>query len=165
MMKNNDKLIIFDMDGTIADLYNTDNWSERLDNGDATVYADAKPMVNMPEFHSLLNALRIAGYKVIILSWLSKNDNPDFHKRIITEKKNWIKKYNIPVDDIIITKYGVNKHDTIINKFSSTDITIFDDDITVRASFSENNAVDPQKTNINQFLRVMLSNIDFNTDI
>lgn len=81
-MKNNDKLIIFDMDGTIADLYNTDNWSERLDNGDATVYADVKPMVNMPEFHSLLNALRMAGYKVIILSWLSKNDDPDFHKRI-----------------------------------------------------------------------------------
>ena len=56
-----------------------------------------KPMFNMPEFHSLLNALRMAGYKVIILSWLSKNDDPDFHKRIIATKKNWIKKYNILV--------------------------------------------------------------------
>lgn len=39
----------------------------------------------------------MAGYKVIILSWLSKNDDPDFHKRIIATKKNWIKKYNILV--------------------------------------------------------------------
>lgn len=161
----NDKLLIFDMDGTIADLYNTENWSKRLDNGDATVYADAKPMVNMPEFHSLLNALRMTGYKVIILSWLSKNDNPDFHKRIITAKKNWIEKYNIPVDEVIITKYGIDKHDTITAKFPSANIIIFDDDVTVRASFPENSAIDPQKVDINQFLRIMLSNIDFDTNI
>lgn len=161
----NDKLLIFDMDGTIADLYNTENWSERLDNGDATVYADAKPMIDMVEFHSLLNALKMANYKIIILSWLSKNDDPDFHKRIITAKKNWIEKYNIPVDEVIITKYGIDKHDTITAKFPSANIIIFDDDVTVRASFPENSAIDPQKVDINQFLRVMLSNVDFDTDI
>lgn len=161
----NDKLLIFDMDGTIADLYNTKNWSERLDNGDATVYSDANPMIDMAEFHSLLNALKMADYKIIILSWLSKNDDPDFHERIITAKKNWIEKYNIPVDEVIITKYGVNKHDIITSRFPSADTIIFDDDATVRASFPENSTVNPQETNINQFLRMMLSNIDFNTDI
>lgn len=40
-MKNNDKLIIFDMDGTIADLYNTDNWSEIVTKiSDKGVYLD-----------------------------------------------------------------------------------------------------------------------------
>ena len=34
--------VFFDMDGTIVDLYGVENVFKRLDNGDATPYAEAK---------------------------------------------------------------------------------------------------------------------------
>ena len=40
-------IVFFDMDGTIVDLYGVENVFKRLDNGDATPYAEAKAIPNM----------------------------------------------------------------------------------------------------------------------
>ena len=43
------KMICFDMDGTIADLYGVENWLDMLRNYNPTPYEVAKPMWNMTE--------------------------------------------------------------------------------------------------------------------
>ena len=41
------KMICFDMDGTIADLYNVPNWLPKLRAEDASPYEDAAPIYDM----------------------------------------------------------------------------------------------------------------------
>ena len=42
-----EKMICFDMDGTIADLYGVDGWLDDLINKSARPYEVAKPLVNL----------------------------------------------------------------------------------------------------------------------
>ena len=84
------KVVYFDMDGTIADLYGVSNCFKRLDNMDATVYSEAKPIdkyINMlKEFHTM-------GYKVIILSALGMVSSKRFDKDTIRNKGIWLDTY------------------------------------------------------------------------
>ena len=68
------KQINFDMDGTIANLYQVENWLEMLLNNDPTPYRIAKPMVNMSILARYLNRLIANGWEINIISWLSKNN-------------------------------------------------------------------------------------------
>ena len=48
------KMLIFDMDGTVADLYGVPNWLPMLRAFDPTPYRLAKPMWDMEELARLL---------------------------------------------------------------------------------------------------------------
>lgn len=66
------KVIVFDMDGTIADLYGYPNWLKALRNEDETPYSGCKPLVDMRELYKVLMALKKVGYRIVVTSWLSK---------------------------------------------------------------------------------------------
>lgn len=149
--RNAERLLVFDMDGTIADLYNTKDWSHRLDISDASVYSDAAPMVDMSIFTSLLNILRTKGYRVVILTWLSKNADPEFHKNICIEKRQWLNRYGIPADDVIMMDYGTDKYQALMEKYPGAKTILFDDDKHVRNSWQDM-TVDPVSCNINAVL-------------
>ena len=68
-----EKIINFDMDGTIADLYGVDGWLNDLINLNVRPYAIAKPLVNMSALARALNKLQRLGYKINIISWTSKS--------------------------------------------------------------------------------------------
>ena len=53
------KMICFDMDGTIADLYGVDNWLEKLRSEDVSPYRDAEPIYNMEVLATVLNILTL----------------------------------------------------------------------------------------------------------
>ena len=55
------KAIIFDMDGTIADLYAVENWLPMLREENSEPYRIAKPMYEMNELAELLNLLKGEG--------------------------------------------------------------------------------------------------------
>lgn len=107
------KKIVFDMDGTIADFYNVPNWLEMLDNEDTTPYEIAKPMYNMAELTGLLKILQVLGFEIAVVTWLSKNADKDFKKRIRKSKKDWLKKYDFPCDEFHGVQYGTPKHTVI----------------------------------------------------
>ena len=67
------KMICFDMDGTIADLYRVPNWLARLRQFDPTPYQVAEPMWNMDELALVLMQLQAKGVQICITTWLSKN--------------------------------------------------------------------------------------------
>ena len=62
------RMIYFDMDGTIADLYGVKNWLPRLRDEDAAPYLEAKPMCNMVILSELLIEAKAQGYGIGIIT-------------------------------------------------------------------------------------------------
>jgi len=105
------KEINFDMDGTIADLYGVEGWLDYLMNKDATPYIIAKPLINLSSLARIINRLQRNGYRICVISWLSKNSDDDYDKKIIAAKLLWLKKHlpSVKWDRISIVKYGTPK--------------------------------------------------------
>ena len=103
--------IWFDMDGTIANLYGVENWLAMLRAYNAAPYKLAKPLVNMNQLARKLNQLQRAGYKLGIISWLSKTSTPEYDEAVTAAKLWWLKKHlaSVNFDDINIVSYGINK--------------------------------------------------------
>jgi hypothetical protein len=103
--------IYFDMDGTIADLYGVDGWLEDLVASNTRPYAEAKPLVNMQRLARRLNKLRKKGYKVCIISWLSKNATAEYDKAVAETKLAWLAMHlaSVTFDEIHIVAYGTPK--------------------------------------------------------
>jgi hypothetical protein len=118
--------IFFDMDGTIADLYGVENWLDFLIAADALPYEIAKPLVKLNALARILNRLQKEGYKIGIISWLSKNSTADYDAAVTKAKRAWLKKHlaSVKFDEIHIVKYGTPKQMFANNE---TDI-LFDDE-------------------------------------
>lgn len=105
------KTIYFDMDGTIADLYGVEGWLADLVAERARPYAEAKPLVNMSRLARRLNALQRAGYKVGVISWLSKTSTATYDKAVAEAKMAWLAKHlpSVAWNEIHIVAYGTPK--------------------------------------------------------
>ena len=105
------KELWFDMDGTIADLYGDPMWLDKLMAYDPSVYAEAKVLLNMSLLARYLNKLQKIGYKICIVSWLSKTSTPEYDMAVIEAKRQWLKKHlaSVRFDNIDILAYGTPK--------------------------------------------------------
>ena len=106
-----EKAIWFDMDGTIANLYEEKNWLADIIAERTTPYANAKPLVNMNSLARLLNRLIKNGYTVNIISWTAKNGTEKYNTEVREVKKAWLKKHLASVNftNIDIVPYGTCK--------------------------------------------------------
>ena len=125
------KAIYFDMDGTLAGLYNVPQWEKKLNSHDATPYQDAEPLGDMVKLNEILGSLKKLGYTIGIVSWLAKNSSYTYDWRVRQVKKGWLKKYLPSVTECHIVKYGTNKKGSCKIKNS----ILIDDDPQVRASW------------------------------
>ena len=105
------KEIYFDMDGTIADLYGVENWLADLRSENARPYREAKPLVNLSSLARLLNKLQKNGYKIAIISWLSKTSSENYDKLVTEAKLEWLAEHlpSVKWDEINIVAYGTYK--------------------------------------------------------
>ena len=103
--------IFFDMDGTIADLYGVDGWLDYLKASDPFPYANAKPLMNLNSLARTLNRLQKSGYRIGVISWLSKNGNAEYNKAVTTAKEKWLARHlsSVQFDEINIVSYGTCK--------------------------------------------------------
>ena len=118
--------IFFDMDGTIADLYGVNNWLDYLLASDTLPYEIAKPLVKLNSLARILNRLQRNGYKIGIISWLSKSGSDEYNNAVAEVKKNWLRKHlaSVKFDEIHIVNYGTPKQ-----MFAKTaDDILFDDE-------------------------------------
>lgn len=117
--------IFFDMDGTIADLYGVENWLDYLIASDTLPYAIAKPLLRLNSLARVLNRLQREGYRIGVISWLSKSGTEEYNNAVTETKKNWLKKHlaSIHFDEINIVKYGTPKQ-----MFAKTENDILFDD-------------------------------------
>lgn len=118
--------IFFDMDGTIADLYGVNNWLDYLLASDTLPYEIAKPLVKLNSLARILNRLQRNGYKIGIISWLSKSGSDEYNSAVAEVKKNWLRKHlaSVKFDEIHIVNYGTPKQ--MFAK--TTDDILFDDE-------------------------------------
>ena len=103
------KTLVFDMDGTIANLYEVVNWLEDLRSFNPRPYIMAEPMYDMDILNAILNELKNNGWKIVVTSWLSKESTRAYDKEVRKAKIDWLEKYNFPFDEIHIVKYGTTK--------------------------------------------------------
>lgn len=105
------RTIWFDMDGTIANLYAVDGWLDKLRAHDASPYAEAEVMLNMSQLARLLNQLKVMGYKLGIISWLSKCPTEEYDKAVTEAKKAWLGQHlaSVSWDEVRIVKHGMPK--------------------------------------------------------
>lgn len=109
------KAIYFDMDGTIAGLYQVEGWLNNLINKQTRPYREAKSLVDMRKLGKVLNTLQAEGYHIGIVSWLSKNGSEEYNERVTTTKINWLKTHlgAVEFDEIKIVKYGTPKQEIV----------------------------------------------------
>ena len=111
-----DKWLWLDMDGTFADPYGVNGWLDDLINLRTRPYTEAKPIYNMVDFLLLLVELKQRGWKIGIISWLSKDPNAEYGERVTKAKKEWLLSWcmDIVLDKVLIVPYGQCKADTCI---------------------------------------------------
>ena len=103
------RTLVFDMDGTIADLYGVDGWLNDLRNENARPYEIAKPFYDMVYMAEILNMLKVIGYRIVVTTWLAKGSTKVYDDMVRKAKIEWLKKYNFPYDEIHLVKYGTTK--------------------------------------------------------
>lgn len=117
--------IFFDMDGTIADLYGVENWLDFLIASDTLPYEIARPLVRLSALARVLHRLQNNGYKIGIISWLSKSGTEQYNEAVTETKLAWLRKHlaSVDFDEINIVPYGTPKQ-----TFAHTDLDILFDD-------------------------------------
>lgn len=103
------KILVFDMDGTIADFYGVNDWLKDLENGNTRPYEEALPLYNMETLTKILKALKVFGWEVVITSWVADKASKEYAKAIRKAKINWLAQYRFPCDTVHIVKYGTTK--------------------------------------------------------
>ena len=147
------KMIVFDMDGTIADLYGVKGWLDDLQAEKTRPYDEAEPMYNMEELVDLLNRLREIGWMIAVTTWLAKNATKEYNKAVTKAKKNWLAKYNFPYDEIHCVKYGRTKADCTRHKADFQ--ILIDDNKKVRDGWTLGTTVNAQ-FDIMNFLKALV---------
>lgn len=147
------KILVFDMDGTIADLYGVENWLPLLRAENPLPYEIAEPLYDMGELAQILLQLKSKNYLVVVTSWGSLDASPEYMAKIRQAKKDWLYQYNFPFDEIHIVKYGTTKANCT-RKYGGYQI-LFDDNQKIRKGWNLGATVDANE-NIIEYLRKLL---------
>ena len=146
--------LIFDMDGTIADLYNVENWLAKLRKFDSAPYTEAALMV--AGVAEAIAEARRAGVEVKVVSWLSKESSIDYDKAVRKAKRDWLAAQGIEVDSVRCVPYGTQK--AYYRNPDHINI-LFDDNAEVRESFEGFPmcfAIDPTTMDIVEVMKGLL---------
>lgn len=106
-----ENVIWLDCDGTWIDLYGVDGWLDMLIAEDPTPYAIAKPLVNLSWLARTIHELQNIGYKVGIISWLSKSGSVEYNELVAETKIKYFETHlpSVQFDEIHIVPYGTPK--------------------------------------------------------
>ena len=103
------KMLVFDMDGTIADLYGVEGWLADLRGENTRPYEVASPMYDMPNLRTILLQFKRQGWRIVVTTWLSKGSTKAYDEKVRKAKLEWLAKYDFPYDEIHLVKYGTTK--------------------------------------------------------
>ena len=151
------KMICFDMDGTIADLYGVDGWLHMLRNEIPTPYEVAKPMWDMVRLAELLHMAQGMGIEIRIITWLSMDSSELYKAQVREAKREWLDRMGFPYDHFHGVAYGTTKADCVRRYLGENEQAIlFDDSDKVRAGWHMGEAVNPTEVDIIAYLEAIL---------
>jgi hypothetical protein len=149
------KVLVFDMDGTIADLYGVQGWLEDLRNENPRPYEMAKPMYDMETLGYILEILKAQGWKVVVTSWLAKESTREYDEMVRRAKREWLARYQFPVDEIHLVKYGTTKANCT-RKLGGYQILV-DDNETVRKGWTLGETINANENIIEKLVDLLLT--------
>ena len=154
------RMIVWDMDGTMADLYGVNGWLEMLREENPLPYEIAKPMWDMERLANILNGLRAIGVEQRIVTWLSMESSEQYKVETRNAKREWLDRFDFPYDHFHGVQYGATKADSV-RKFLADDETaiLIDDNFKVRKGWHLGETVDPTEINIVDFLENLLESL------
>lgn len=157
MINNLPKMICFDMDGTIAQLYAVPNWLARLNAQDPTPYLEAEAMWNMAQLAKILSALQNLGVEIRIITWLSKESTEEYKNAVREAKKEWLENYDFPYDHFHGIQYGATKADSIRKALAPNETAwLIDDNAKVRKGWHMGETIDPTNVDLLELLSSLL---------
>lgn len=148
------KMICFDMDGTIADLYAVPNWLAKLRAEDASPYAEAAPMWDMTKLRDILLQLIAKGWEIRVISWLSKDSTEEYKEAVRQAKCEWLIRYDFPADKVHLVAYGTTKADCV-RRITEAAILV-DDNEKVRNGWHLGETIDPMNGDLLERLEELL---------
>ena len=149
------KVLVFDMDGTIANLYGENAWLEDLKDEDVRPYREAQPLYNMDTLVSILELLRYNGWEVVITSWLAKNSTKAYDEKVRKAKKEWLAKYSFPYDEIHLVKYGTTKANCTRKKGGFQ--ILVDDNAQVRKGWTLGSTIDATQDILKALIKLLVA--------
>ena len=151
------KVLVFDMDGTIADLYGVNGWLEDLRSENPRPYRVAKPMYDMETLGYILEILKAQGWRVVITSWLAKESTREYDEMVRRAKREWLARYQFPVDEIHLVKYGTTKANCT-RKLGGYQILV-DDNETVRKGWTLGETINANENIIEKLVDLLCQDL------
>ena len=148
------KTLVFDMDGTIANLYGVENWLEDLKAENPRPYAIAEPLYDMELLNDVLAVFKAYGWKIVVTTWLAMNSTKEYDALVRETKIAWLDRYNFPYDEIHLVKYGTTKANCT-RKLGGFQVLI-DDNEKVRKGWNLGSTIDANENIIDKLLTLML---------
>ena len=158
MMNYLPKMICFDMDGTISQLYAVPNWLARLNAQDPTPYLEAEAMWDMAQLAEILSALQDLGVEIRIITWLSKESTEEYKDAVRNAKIQWLAEHGFPYDAFHGVQYGATKANSIRKYLAPEEKAwLIDDNAKVRNGWHMGEAIDPTNVDILELLSSLLN--------
>lgn len=150
------KILVFDMDGTIADLYGVKDWLPALRSENPQPYVSAKPLYDMDILNSILNELKLEGWKIVVTTWLAKGSTKVYDDKVRKAKLEWLKKHKFPYDEVHMVKYGTTKANCT-RKLGGRQILV-DDNAKVRKGWTLGDTINANEDIIEKLMQLMIDN-------
>ena len=148
------KMVCFDMDGSIANLYGVENWLSMLHAEDPTPYRTASPMWDMKELTEIIKTLMALGIEVRVITWLSKESSEEYKTATRKAKREWLDQYNFPYNAFHGIQYGRTKADSVRSLLNDDEEAILiDDNSKVRNGWDLGRRIDPTAVNLIEVLK------------
>lgn len=147
------KALVFDMDGTICDLYRVQNWLEDLRAENPAPYINAKPIYDTEALNSLLEVFKANGWKIVVTTWLAKGSTKDYDRLVREAKLAWLERYGFPFDEIHLVKYGTTKANCTrhLGGFQ----VLIDDNADVRKGWNLGDTIDANENILEQLVDLL----------
>lgn len=119
--------LCFDLDGTVAALYNVHRWLEALQAEDAAPYYNAAERYDLDYLNDLLELYKACGGHIVVLTWLAKGELSEGFKRASSAAKMLWLRENLPaIEDVRTLDYGTPKWTCVQ---SVKNAILFDDEL------------------------------------
>ena len=151
------RTLVFDMDGTIADLYGVNNWLEDLRAENPRPYEEAKPLYDMDALNAILDIFKRNKWKIVVTTWLAKESSKDYDRLVREAKLAWLEKFNFPYDEIHLVKYGTTKANCT-RKYKGFQVLV-DDNEQIRKGWSLGDTIDANKNIISELIDLLENTI------
>jgi len=133
------KVLYFDMDGTIANLYESKDWLEKIVNQEP-VFTDLEEMPDWASCRRILKVLKMKfNYQIGVVTWTPMNTTTEYEAKSRAEKNMWLADHAPDIFDFVTFQtYGTPKELAIRSKHIEGVHILFDDNHEVRESWEQN---------------------------